>query len=180
MQEILARHAKKISGKDLVFEHEAFPNIYGFLVSFNICYPKYAIELPKAQKKIEDPVRAPIEQDYRTWQNRSEQMAKNNTSIYVLKNYNYLEAHVSAYKAWKDGVLADYLAGEIEKKYIKELIEKFEIVAKNPKSEFEKKCFSVMKKLSNEGKNGFEIDAELRKLEAEYKQGLQTPANNQE
>ncbi len=176
--------AGKLGISDLKFNNEPFPNVFGFVTSFNICYPSYKIENSKKIKNSQENYRQPVVEDdsylqITKWQNRIEQMERSKTTFLIIKNYNYFSQNITAYKAWKDGMLNEYSATETEKRYIKALIDKFELIAKNPKSEFEKQCFVLMEALLNDGKSGFEIEGALLKLKNRYDQEttLQAPVD---
>lgn len=184
LHEQLSFDAKAIKEKELIFVNEPFPNAYGFISSFNLCYPDFKIDLPK---RIETETKNPepsstedISVIIQKWFNRMEQMARNTSTFYIIKNYNYFDQQVIQYQAWRQGELVEYSACEAEKRYIKLLIEKFELISKNPKSEFEQKCFAMMKQLSDDGKAGWEIEGELVKLKNQYdlEMSLQTPVND--
>lgn len=161
--------ALKLGISDFRFVHEQFPNLIGFITSFNICYPSHKIELSRKIKATQENYRQPVveEDSYRDitkWQNRIEQMERNKTTFFIIKNYSYFNQNVASFRAWRDGLLNEYSASEAEKRYIKALIEKFELIAKNPKSEFEQKCFALMNQMTSDGKSGFEIEGALLKL----------------
>ncbi len=170
LHEQLASDAKAIKDKDLTFANEPFPNVYGFIASFNLCYPDYKIEVPK-KSEIQNPtpvVTDDISVNIQKWFNRMEQMARNTSTFYIIKNYNYFDEQVAAFKAWGKGELTEYSACEAEKRYIKLLVEKFDLISKNPKSEFEQNCFALMQKLLDDGKAGWQIEGELVKLKRQY------------
>ena len=179
MSQQLIDDAKKMGIQNFSFEVDPFPNVYGFIVSYNSCYPSHPIELPQKnetasviKKSDASGGNLPSASDMQyleiqSWLNRLEQMEKNNSSFYVICNINHFSVAVAEYKAWRSGLLSDYPASETQKRYISKLIEKFELIKRNPKSEFEEKCFKLMGELSLNGMTGLEIEEALRKLKSD-------------
>lgn len=197
MHRQLVEHAKKCNIDNFQMQTEPFPNLFGFITSYNSVYASHPLEFPKKKNfsepepihALSDPMNStskteatPIKDvqftESRLWQNRIEQMEKNNSFYYVIRNINYFSKAVEQYKAWKEGVLTEYSACSLEKKYISTLIQKYEVILKHPFSDFESQCFEIMRKCIEGGYSGEQTEREIRLFKIEYDKQLENEKLN--
>ena len=150
----------KLGFADFKYQHEPFPNEYGFKIVFNKLHPKLAIKIkeptPTGSAVTDMPISTPeLSADEMIWYKKYDYLTGIHSSpTKVVADYYKYQSEISKIKNSSSNL-------EYEKKYLLLLEEKYFEVRLNPPDEITKKILNLATDLESRGLSGEEIQVQL-------------------